>query len=51
MVDNNMFPPQMSGGNSVPLGQPQGNPLAKHLRQAKLYIKYPVMENFGQTML
>ena len=42
MVDNNMFPPvQGQGGIGVPHGQPQGNPLAKHLRQPKIYIKLP----------
>ena len=39
MVDNN-FPPQM-GQQGIPMAQPQGNPLAKHLRQPKIYIKLP----------
>ena len=39
MVDNN-FPPNM-GQQGIPMGQPQGNPLAKHLRQPKIYIKLP----------
>ena len=39
MVDNN-FPPSM-GQQGIPMAQPQGNPLAKHLRQPKIYIKLP----------
>ena len=39
MVDNN-FPPNM-GQQGIPMGQPQGNPLAKHLRQPKIYIRLP----------
>ncbi len=39
MVDNN-FPP-MEGQQGIPMAQPQGNPLAKHLRQPKIYIKLP----------
>ncbi|MDB4783791.1 hypothetical protein OAG45_00940 [bacterium] len=39
MVDNN-FPP-MGGQQGIPMAQPQGNPLAKHLRQPKIYIKLP----------
>ena len=39
MVDNN-FPPNM-GQQGIPMAQPQGNPLAKHLRQPKIYIKLP----------
>lgn len=41
MVDNNMLPTSQSGGIGVPTGQSQGNPLAKHLRQPKIYIKLP----------
>lgn len=39
MVDNN-FPgvPGIQGGS---IGKPQGNPLAKHLRQPRIYIKLP----------
>jgi len=29
------------GQQGIPMGQPQGNPLAKHLRQPKIYIKLP----------
>lgn len=39
MVDNNF--PSMMGQQGVPVGQPQGNPLSKHLRQPKIYIKLP----------
>jgi hypothetical protein len=39
MVDNNF--PSMMGQPGIPTGQPQGNPLAKHLRQPKIYIKLP----------
>ena len=40
MVDNT-FPPMAPGGTGVPMGQPQVNPLKKHLRQPKIYIKLP----------
>jgi len=42
MVDNNF--PQNMGQTGIPTGQPiqpAGNPLAKHLRQPKIYIKLP----------
>ena len=42
MVDNNF--PQNMGQPGIPMGQPvqpAGNPLAKHLRQPKIYIKLP----------
>ncbi len=29
------------GQQGIPMAQPQGNPLAKHLRQPKIYIKLP----------
>ena len=40
MVDNTI-PPMTPGGTGVPMGQPQVNPLKKHLRQPKIYIKLP----------
>lgn len=37
-----MVPPQgFAGGQQVMPAAPQGNPLAKHLRQPKIYIKLP----------
>tara|TARA_A100001015_G_scaffold142626_1_gene158236 strand:- start:2584 stop:3507 length:924 start_codon:yes stop_codon:yes gene_type:complete len=41
MVDNTIPPTMAQGGVGVPMGQPQVNPLKKHLRQPKIYIKLP----------
>ena len=41
MVDNTIPPNMAMGGTGVPMGQPQVNPLKKHLRQPKIYIKLP----------
>jgi len=49
MVDNNMSSPFPQGGIGVPTGQPQGNPLAKHLRQPKIYIKLPSNGKYWPT--
>ena len=43
MVDNNMMPPDMMTSQ---MSAPQGNPLAKHLRQPKIYIKLPSKGQF-----
>ena len=46
MVDNK-FPPNMGQQGmpmQPPVQQPAGNPLAKHLRQPKIYIKLPSTE-------
>lgn len=40
MVDNNITVPGFPQG-TVPTSAPQGNPLAKHLRQPKIYIRLP----------
>ena len=37
---------QQAGLTGVPTAQPQGNPLAKHLRQPKIYIKLPSEGNY-----
>ena len=44
MVDNNF--PSMMGQPGVTAQQPSGNPLAKHLRQPKIYIKLPSQGNY-----
>ena len=43
MVDNNMMPPDMMTSQ---MSAPTGNPLAKHLRQPKIYIKLPSKGQF-----
>ena len=43
MVDNNMMP---EGMMTSQMSAPQGNPLAKHLRQPKIYIKLPSKGQF-----
>ena len=48
MVDNK-FPPNMGQQGmpmQPPVQQPAGNPLAKHLRQPKIYIKLPSGGNY-----
>ena len=37
---------QQAGLSGVPTAQPQGNPLTKHLRQPKIYIKLPSEGNY-----
>jgi hypothetical protein len=36
----------VAGATGIPTAQPQGNPLVKHLRQPKIYIKLPSEGNF-----